>query len=338
MRFPALALLATLAITPAGCTGVFLSATGDVMSSYAREHQIPYLMKSSDVGASATVGTAFAGFMAAFGGVTDTPDRAALLSYMSAGMGAELEIWETELRYLRALRRADVPDAQDAEVLLERQHTTAALRYALAYEHFVAHFQPPATGCPEIDPEDELFYVLGLASGLLAVFHDRGAHGMAGVSLAIPPLLARAAGCVDSAKWWGLPAALQASVWLTVPGSAPEGTDPLAVLRDAVTVGDQAHVRMARAMQILAFEGLGDDERIAAAIPAHAAEIAAHPAEPRYRMLDVYAAEMTRHASDRIWTRETGHRAPTDDFGRLPAPPTTDEADDDLLDGLDLDE
>lgn len=325
---------AALVLMTAGCTGTLHSATGSTMSSYATTHMVPYLMTSSDATHACSVGNALGPFIASFERVTDRPDLPTLVSDMGAGICAEAAAWEADLSYQRALRGGRADEAADAQLLAERHHMAAAQRFNAAWSRANAAFGDLSKGCPEVPAEQELFFLLGLSSGLQAVMHDRAAAGAAGISMAIPPIVARSVGCLDAKRWWGVPQALAAAVWLTVPGALPAGKDAAKTLNEAVAMGDAAGVRLARALQVMALSGAGKTAEAKAAISAHAKVAKAKPAAEQWRLLDAYGLVMTRQAADLIWTRETGHRAPTGDFGRFPEVVKPNPGDDEMLEGL----
>ena len=132
--------------------------------------------------------------------------------------------------------------------------------------------------------------------------------------------------------------ALQAAVWASVPGAAPEGTDPKAVLAASAAKGDAAQVRLARAFQVQTLATLGDTAGLRAAITAHAAAEAAdrRDRDPR-GLLNSYATLLIQHESDRLWMAEAGHRTPAGGLGTFPVDPAAAldlEGVDDLLDAL----
>ncbi len=317
-----------------GCTGTLHSATGSTMSSYASQHMVPYLMTSPDAAYACSVGNALGPFIASFERVSDRPDLPTLVSVMGAGICAEAAAWEADLAYQRALRGGRADEAADAQLLGERHHRAAAARFGAAWKRAEAAFGTLGKGCPELEPEQEIFFLLGIASGLQAVMHDRAARGAAGISMAIPRAVERATKCLNSKRWWGVPDALAAAVWLTVPGALPKGKDAKKTLTTAVAHGDAAAVRLSRALQVQALGASGDAAGAKAAITAHGKVLKTKKAAAKWRLLDAYGAVLTRHAADLIWTSETGHRAPTGDFGSFPEVVKPDADEDDMLEGL----
>ena len=329
----AVALLATVTVLT-GCTGFFHKKTGDIMAGYAGEHMVPYMMASDDLSMACETGVSMGGFLMSFERVTDPPRKAALVTLLSAGMCAEAEAWEADLRQLRAVRDGRASDARDARILEQRHHAVAAQRLYTAFQQVVAYFGAPGESCPEFDEGEELLYLLGLSSGMLALVHDRGAEGQAGVPMDLPHQVARAASCLDNERWWGGPLALEASVWAMVPGAAPEGSDPWDALAVAAATGESSGVRLARAFQVQLLDATGRDDEVRVAIAAHAESLENTPSDPEWALLDSYATRMILHISDRAWTTDRGHRTPLGGLGTFYQPPQEIEEYDDLFDDL----
>ncbi|MDF1565612.1 MAG: hypothetical protein P1V51_21420 [Deltaproteobacteria bacterium] len=317
----------------AGCRGTLYRQTGKVMSGYTVEHMVPALMSDDDVGMACETGVSMGGFLMSFERVTDVPEQAGSVTMLSAAMCAEAEAWEAELRGLRALHEGRATAAQDARIAEKRAHSLAARRFLRAFELSEAAFGEVGGACPKLDEGEGAFYLLGLSAGLLALIHDRAAEGEAGVPMDIPAKVIRAADCIEDAKWWGAPGALKAALWTSVPGSAPEGTDPWAALDTAAATGEIAGVRLARAFQVQAAGATGRDDLLRTKVTAHAASLVEQPSNPEWKLLDRYATHLILHESDRIWTKNSGHRTPLGALGEFPGA-SEEPVDDSLLEGL----
>ena len=163
-----------------GCT--VQSLTGDVMSGYATEHMIPYLLSDGDTDAACGAGLAFGSFLSSFERVTDAPHRAAIPSLLSAATCAENAAWENELRSLRAIKAGKPQEAKDARIAQQRALEIAAIRLYSAYKRTVIQYGEPGTSCPELETEyDELVWMLGMMAAITGTQHDRAAGGAAGV-------------------------------------------------------------------------------------------------------------------------------------------------------------
>jgi hypothetical protein len=319
-----------------GCRSMLYSQTGDVTANFAVEHMTPYVLATDDADAACMTGVALGNFTMAFERVTDRPDLAALSALVSAAICAEGQAWEAELESIRASRAGRADDAQDARLQEKRLHARAARRYHAAWQRLVAAWGTPGGDCPELETRPEkALYLMGLIAGAQSVLHDRAAEGEVGVPLDVPRQAARGSECLRNDLWFGAPAALRAGIWLGVPGAAPEGTDPWQVLTDAVALSDLGGVRIARAIQIESLAAAGRQDDVKAAIIAYAGAVVAHPVNPEYRLLDTNAQLIVQQMSDRIWTREVGHRTPANALGTFPAPAGAPAEDPGLFDGLD---
>ncbi|MBI5482763.1 MAG: hypothetical protein HY906_28165 [Deltaproteobacteria bacterium] len=330
-----------------GLGGCSLNAmTGNMMADYSVKHVVPYVFETGDVDMACKLGVSMGPFLLSFGRVTTPPDRSGIVTMLSAGMCAEADAREAELDQLRALKTGRAAEAQDARVREHRAHEAAAARYQVAFQRFVRVFGEPGGGCRPIAKEDELLYLLGLTGGLLSVFHDRAAGGALGVPMDIPRKVAAGAACLDDGKFWGVPRALQAAVWASVPGSAPAGSpDPFVVLQQSARAGQEKGLRLAGAFLAQIAANAGKSDTLRTGIREHAAAVRNKPALEAYRTLDRYATMLVEHESDKLWTQATGHRTPVGSFGTFPEdetkPPggeSDDKKDDSLLEGLETEQ
>jgi len=179
-----------------------------------------------------------------------------------------------------------------------------------------------------VKPADEVALLFGLLSGLNAVLHDRRGTGAGQVPVDVVPRVGRVALCLESERWFFGPQSLQAAAWVTIPGSAPVGTDPWVALAEAAANGEPSGVRLARALEVYLAYNAGRTDHAKRAIVAHAASLASVPMSEEWALLDTYATSVSTQISDLIWIEETGHRTPV--FGQLPTV-TVPEAPDDLF-------
>lgn len=323
-----------LLLTIPGCQGMILSRTGDTMNSFALEHMVPDMMASDDLSMACETGVSMASVLMSFGRVADPPRKAAVVTLLSAGMCAEEEAWESDLRQVRAVRDGNSSEARDARIAMQRSHGLAAERFHTAYQQLEEEFGPPGEECPALRDEDEVIYLLGLSAGLLALVHDRAAEGLAGVPMALPRAIARAADCLDEESWWGAPTALKAAVWASVPGAAPEDVDPFETLAGAARMGEESGVRLARAFEVQSLSTAGREDALRDAVSDHADSLESIEPNPEWRLLDEYATRMILHVSDRSWTQDRGHRTPLGELGTFWQEPEEVEGDDDLFDDI----
>lgn len=294
----------------------------------------PETMKLGDVEMACALG-------ATMSPMTMTMDPVALrrtsaFSLISAAMCPELDAWEHELARMQATWMAANSDepgtwgalAQDAAEQELRAHQVAAQRNLWVWERIVLEYGLPGEGeCPDLAPEEEFLYLMGLASGSLAVLHDGKTDRTLGVSLKIPRQVERGAVCLDNDAWFGVPEALRAAVWVAVPGAGPEGVDAWAVLDQSATAGDAKGMFLSRSLQAQTAGAAGEDELLRDAIRAHEDAWRAG-GDPDFALLNNYAHRIIRHESDRIWMDATGHRTPNGRLGTFPD--DTDDLDFDL--------
>jgi hypothetical protein len=311
-----------------GCS--LYSLTGDVLASYSVEHLLPHLMTGDDPQIACETGVSLSALLLSFGRVTDRPHRAGVASFISAATCPEARAQEAELAQLRALKSGATHEAQDARILEKKAHWLAASRYHKAYLHLVAAFGEPGSGaCPDFDSQnDELLWLLGLTGVIQAVEHDRASGGRLGISMDLPRKAARGMKCLNNEAWWGVPNAVEAAVWIAVPGAAPEGAKPWLALAAAAALGDKAGVRMARAIEAKAASIIGKTAQIKKSITAFAEARAARKAPGDWRLLDELAAVQVQALSDRIWTEVEGHRTPIGQLGTFGEDESEDDADD----------
>ena len=267
------------------------------------------------------------------------PRQALLISEFTAALCDEADAQAHELAAAQALSPAlGLPGAQraalarDARLAADRSHMRAAARLGRALDHGQAAFGTLGSeSCPRLKAHEELPYMLTLVAGMQLVLHDSAAGGPLGVPKEIILDVARSAQCLDNEDWWYGPAAMQAAAWATIPGSAPDGTDPWAMLAEVAEKSDATGIRVARALQVAISVNAGRDDLAEQAIRDHAAARAETPSSAEFALFDQYALNLSRHQSDLFWMKEEGHRTPV--FGELPGDSTPESSPE--LDGPD---
>ena len=320
----------------AGCS--MQKMAGDAVIEYTHDTAIPYLMSQGDLESACGMGESMGPVVASFAKLELKPENVGIATAMASGMCAEFAQREAELERMRAMSEGRTAAALDATIREKQGHRLAAQRMYGGYANAVATYGDFSEKCPKFDNRtDELLALLGLASGALALLHDFNSEKSVGISLDVPVIIEKSAKCFDDDKWWGMPTALRASIWLSIPGSGPEGVDPIDALKEAAKKGDAQGTILARAMLVLMANTVGRSDVMCSAI---AETPDASTLGHEYEMLNAYALGLIRHQADLAWTRAKGYRAPF----MAPACPADDSAPamedsrvDDLLDGL-LDE
>ena len=298
--------------------------TGDVLIGYAQDQALPYVMESDDVGMGCMMSEAFAPFILSFSRVTTPPYQLAIMFNFLSGSCSEFKAKEEELRYLRALHAKNPTEAQDARIIQKRLlNKTARLQLNSYHNLELAFSEEPGGECPDLTSENATFYwLIGLVNGLQAVLNDLASEGKANVPLDIALKVNRAATCLDNEKWWGLPRAIQAAIWINFPSSKPPGIDPLAVLDQSMQTGLQQGMRISQVLAAQVYIGLGNTEQVKTIIRRHVEERTQNPTLASYRILDEVATLHLQAMSDYLWTEATGKRTPIGGLGTFWDDPT----------------
>lgn len=330
-------ILAGIFATLTGCS--VQKMAGDAVIEYTHDTAIPFLMSQGDLKAACSMGQSMGPVVASFSQLELSPENVGIATNMASGMCAEFEQRDAELDRVRALFEGKTSQALDAMIREKQGHRLAALRMIRGYEDAMKTFGDFSQKCPKFESQtDELLALLGLSSGALALLHDFNSEKSVGISLDVPGIIEKSAKCFDDEKWWGMPTALRASLWLSIPGAGPEGVDPIEAMKEAAKKGDAQGVLLARAMLVLMANTVGQNDVMCNAIEEMPSNTTLNH---DYDMLNAYARGLIEHQADLAWTRQAGYRAPFMNPScpsNQPATPSLDESRvDDLLDGL-LDE
>lgn len=297
---------------------------GDTLSGYAKERGVPYLLATDDVALSCAMTQSFASFLLSFSQLTSSPDKLAILFYLMAGNCTEFEAWQAQLRYLRAIYAGNSIAAQDARIVQQRYLAQAARRQLKSYHYLTVVYAQPGDECPLLKTDnDQLYWLLGLISGLQAALNDIAAAGKANVPLAIGGKIERAAACLDSQKWWGIPAAIQATLWLTIPSHKASDKHAKQVLNDSLQTAVEQGIAINHVFLAQVYLGLGNNAKVKQVIRDYSELKLLTAASQDYQLLNKIAKLQLQHISDRLWTEATGKRTPIGQLGRFWDDPAT---------------
>lgn len=336
-----------LLISLMGCQSMLMSSTGDMMSAYTVMHLTPYTMSSADLDMACQIAQSTGNLLLSYERVTDRPDQGTITTLASAAGCAEAAGWEAELVTARALKEGRTNSATDARIVEKRQRHIASRRYKGAYDAAVRLYGEPGSGCSELLKEDgdegtqhQIAYLIGLVSGVQAVRHDRASGAKVGASPDIGKKVARGTTCLNSERWWGMPQALQAAIWVGLPGGVPEGVDAWAQMKNAAQKGAQSGIRLAMTAYIQALDAAGRTAEVKTAIRAFVEAKKARTGTnwKRWQLLDLQAEQQILALSDRMWTQATGHRTPHGELGTFWDDTAGEVEGEELLDGLDEEE
>lgn len=300
--------------------------TGQVMSHYAADHATPYSMTMWDSGLACFMGEAQDPFLYSFSQVTEAPDKTGSLIMLLAANCSEKRAWDAELQAIRAEREGRIALAKDARIRAQMHQAETARRRMVSFERAMRafHFDFTSTDepCPVFETDqDEMTFLLGMLTGMQAIMNDTAAGAVVGVPRNIAPVAERAAACVNNERWFGIPTALRAGIWLLMPSKKPDpNKDTWDVLEENSQLGISKGVRVATALQIVMAETIGNRAVLEHALKTFAdAERTMKPSEA-FRLLDASAIDVVTAISDRYWTTEHGYRTPINRFGVLDEP------------------
>lgn len=199
-----------------GAVMLLAKNTAGVLVDYAETQATSYMLQADDLDQGCVMAEAFSLLLPGLKEIHVSPYRLEILFGFLAGMCAELKASEQELRYLRAVFNKDTSDAQDARILQKRYLHLAANRQFKGYRNLARVFpQPHANECPRFTRDsEELYWLVGLMNGLQAVLNDLVSEGSAAVPLDIGHKVGRGASCLNNEKWWGMPDAIRAALWI----------------------------------------------------------------------------------------------------------------------------
>lgn len=286
------------------------------MLGFAEDQGVPYMLTTDDVALGCAMSEALTPFLLSFSQVTAPPNELAVLFYFMAGNCSEFKAWEEELRYLRAIRAKNPSEAEDARISQQRLLSQAARRQYTGYRYLASAIAEPGGDCPELESDDERFYwMVGLLNGVLAVINDLASEGNANVPLDIAHKSSRGASCLDNEKWWGLPNAIQAAIWATVPRDKPDHIDPLNILERSMQTGSEQGILIPQVLAAQVYMGLGNTDEVKNIIRRHKEKKESLSPKPEFRILNQVSILQLQAISDRLWTEATGKRTPIGAFG-----------------------
>ncbi|MDX1588148.1 MAG: hypothetical protein R3296_04360 [Oleiphilaceae bacterium] len=325
-----LAVMAALAaVLLAGCSGFhpIYTPVGQIMTGYAERDATPYVLEMEDVGMACSMGESLDPLLYSFSRVTSAPNTTGTLMQVLAGICGERQAVQQELRYLRASYQDNTSEIRDARSDMQIWYGATASRRLMAYNRGLEayDYDPDASErmCPDLgDDQDELTFLTALLSGAQAVMDDAKSGGRAGVSRAIAAQVERSAGCLENAKWAGIPGNLRAIIWVLLPDLSPEEVeDPWKIMAMNRETAFKGGLRTAIALELVMAENVGRLDVVESALSYLADIEDRFEVNPRYRLVDEVGMEVSMSVSDRIWTERYGHRTPANRFGRLSKEP-----------------
>ncbi len=329
LKILSLPLMATAFLFMSGCALIY-KPTGHVLTSLAQDKVVPYVLASGDLRLT-TCGTGLSQnqLIGAFTLVNGRPAKTMIDLNTLAALCSEMKAQEAQVNFQQALGAGNTDEARNLRIQGQRLHRVTALRRFQVYKDTVTAYGELGDGeCPDLGGDiDQAQYMVGVLTSVQALLSDIQANSSVGVPTDVAARSARAAQCLDNDKWWGVPAALQGVVWLSVPGALPEGKDAWTTLEQAADLGASKGMPLAAMLYVIAGYGQSDIARQKEGIR-QVARIYNNGVGPTdYLLLAEVAFDQAQYYSDRIWIDETGHRTPFLGLGGFPGDEESEDAD-----------
>lgn len=314
---------ATAALLLTGCSQV-IKGGANIALGFAERHIVPPIIAMDDADMACASGNATTPLIMSTKAMGADPAKIGVLLYTSAGVCAENNALNAELRYMRASKANQIEEAKDARIEQKRWAETAARRQYAAYLLFAEHYEAKykiklGDKCPSMKKDlDKTVYLMGLVSGLQAVTNDINAGGAVNVPKDIAAIVERGMTCLNNEQFWGAPNAVRAAIWTLLPGASDGKPDPWQVMKDSSALGERAGVRLPQALYVIAAQATGDQAKLRDALRTYGRSIEeGKPVNQTYRLVDAIARQMIQNASDRYWTENTGMRTPEDGYNHF---------------------
>lgn len=305
-----------------GCSHIN-RAGANVALGFAQSYIVPPIMTMGDTNMACESSNAMAPVIVATQAMGADASKLGILMYSGAGLCAEDKAVEAELRFMRASKVGNVPEAQDARIAQKRWAAVAAQRQYEAYKLFAARYESKYKirlgegDCPRMKTDmEKTNYLLGFVAGLQAVQNDVASQNQVNVPKDIAAKVERGMKCLDNEQFWGAPLAIRAAIWSLLPGANIGKPDPFKVMQQQAKLGESKGVRLAHAIYAMAASATGDDAKIRNAIRLYGTTMENNmPINPEFKLFDQMGGMMVRNISDRYWTENTGKRTPVEDGG-----------------------
>jgi hypothetical protein len=148
-----------------------------------------------------------------------------------------------------------------------------------------------------------------------ALMNDIASGGSEQVPLNIAAKVGRGATCLDSEKWWGTPDAIQAAIWMIIPGNHSAERNPLEVMEHSIDIGLAQGISLTQVLAAQVFLGKGDLGKVKQIIRRQGELNIQTPANQEYKILNEISRLQLLAISDRLWTEATGKRTPLGKMG-----------------------
>jgi hypothetical protein len=296
---------------------------GNQVKHFSTENVMPVILSSDDVPTVCHANETNTPLLMSF--TKFGVDNSMLLAfgYSGAAICSDMEAHEKELWSAIAERQGLVNIAQDARTAQQLLNKEAGKRQLHAYQYAADYFKNEYRynlgegACPKIKEDNEqLLLIIGATSALQALKSDVASGRLINFDMGIPAKVGRAMDCLDNDKWWGEPKAIQAGLKIILPKDALEEQQGWKQLQDSTDIGLQTGVRLSHATYAAIASIKGRDDYLRDALKRFEA-LPNALLNNKYALLNTIAAIQVRQVANLYWVKNTGHRAPTENFSQF---------------------
>lgn len=309
-----------LLVALGGCSSVTYKVAASTANDMGSNIILPHLMRTDDTAIACSSGESLPAAITPLEPYGKDIKRLSVLAHMISGLCAYNHGIEYNLESISRFREHRSEPARDSLIQARHWHTLAAKRHYLAYLSAVSVYPEFGEECPSFtDSEDELIWLIGAATALQALMNDAMAENHAQIPRNLAARAERALSCVDdperNRRWWGMPQALRAVIWITIPGYPEEAETAWETLQAAVDIGNQNGVRIADALLMIALNNTSQTASLKNAIKRYGRYAPTFRINPDWKLVDAFAREIVLSMSDQLWMAAQGHRTPVDQLG-----------------------
>lgn len=296
---------------------------GNQVKHFSTENVMPVILSSDDIPTVCHANETNTPLLMSFTKFGVDNSMLLAMGYSGAATCIDMEAHEKELWSAIAEKQGLVNMAQDARIAQQLLNKDAGKRQLRAYQYTVDFFKNKYQynlgegSCPRLrDENEQLLLIIGATAALQALKSDVASGRLVNFDMGIPAKVGRAMECLDNDKWWGEPKAIQAGLKVILPKDALEEQQGWKQLQDSTDIGLQTGVRLSHATYAAIASIKGRDDYLRDALKRFES-LPTALLNNKYALLNTIAALQVRQVANLYWVKNTGHRAPTQDFSKF---------------------
>lgn len=296
---------------------------GNQVVHFSTENVVPVILSSDDIPTVCHANETNTPLLMSFTKFGVDNSMLLALGYSGAAACSDMEAHEKELWSAIAEKQGLVNMAQDARIAQQLLNKEAGKRQLRSYQYTAEYFKKNHKydigdeTCPTLkDDNEQLLLIVGATSALQALKSDVASGRLINFDMSIPAKVGRAMNCVNNEKWWGEPKAIQAGLKIILPKDAIEEQQGWKQLQDSTDIGLQTGVRLSHATYAAIASIKGREDYLRDALKRFES-LPTALLNNKYALLNTIAAIQVRQVANLYWVKNTGHRAPTEDFSKF---------------------